>query len=155
MGVDRMVKKTIQCPKCKNEIEVYQNPIPTVDIIIEIESNGIVLIKRKNPPYGWAIPGGFVDYGESLEEATVREAKEETNLDVKLIKQFHTYSDPKRDPRHHSISTIYIAKAKGIPETKDDALEIGIFTESNLPEEIAFDHRSILKDYFKSLHHDK
>jgi ADP-ribose pyrophosphatase YjhB (NUDIX family) len=144
-----MVKKAIQCPKCKNEIEVYQNPIPTVDIIIEIESNGIVLIKRKNPPYGWAIPGGFVDYGESLEEAAVREAKEETNLDVKLIKQFHTYSDPIRDQRHHSISTIYIAKAKGIHEAKDDALEIGIFTESNLPDEIAFDHRSILKDYFK------
>ena len=150
-----MVKKTIQCPKCKNEIEIYQNPIPTVDIIIEIESNGIVLIKRKNPPYGWAIPGGFVDYGESLENAAVREAKEETNLDVKLIKQFHTYSDPIRDPRHHSISTVYVAKAKGIPQAKDDAVESGIFTKSNLPEEIAFDHRSILKNYFKSLHHDK
>ena len=105
-----MVKKTIQCSKCKNEIEVYKNPIPTVDIIIEIESKGIVLIKRKNPPYGWAIPGGFVDYGESLEEAAMREAKEETNLDVKLARQFHTYSDPKRDPRHHSISTVYISK---------------------------------------------
>ena len=79
VGVERMVKKTIQCPKCKKEIEVYQNPIPTIDIIIEIESKGIVLIKRKNPPYGWAIPGGFVDYRESLEEAAVREAKEETN----------------------------------------------------------------------------
>jgi ADP-ribose pyrophosphatase YjhB (NUDIX family) len=146
-----MVKKTIQCPRCKNEIEVYQNPIPTVDIIIEIPSKGIVLIKRKNPPDGWAIPGGFVDYGESLEEAAIREAKEETNLDVKLIKQFHTYSDPQRDPRHHSISTAYIAKAKGIPKAKDDATEIGIFTESNLPEEIAFDHRSILKDYFRQV----
>ncbi len=130
-------------------MEVYRNPIPTVDIIIEIEPNGIVLIKRKNPPPGWAIPGGFVDYGESLEEAAVREAKEETNLDVKLIEQFHTYSDPKRDPRHHSISTVYIAKAKGIPRAKDDALDIGIFDESNLPDEIAFDHRSILKDYFR------
>jgi ADP-ribose pyrophosphatase YjhB (NUDIX family) len=148
--VDRMPKKTIRCPKCKNKIEVYQNPIPTVDIIIEIESKGIVLIKRRNPPYGWAIPGGFVDYGESLEEAAVREAKEETNLDVKLVRQFHTYSDPERDPRHHSISTVYIAKAKGIPKAKDDALEIGIFNNSNLPDEIAFDHRSILRDYFKS-----
>jgi ADP-ribose pyrophosphatase YjhB (NUDIX family) len=144
-----MSKKTIRCSKCGNKIEVYQNPIPTVDIIMEIESKGIVLIKRKNPPYGWAIPGGFVDYGESLEEAAIREAKEETNLDVKLIRQFHTYSDPQRDPRHHSISTVYLAKAKGIPKAKDDALEIGIFTESNLPEEIAFDHRSILKDYFR------
>ena len=144
-----MTKKIIPCPKCGNEIEVYKNPIPTIDIIIEIESNGIVLIKRKNPPYGWAIPGGFVDYGESLENAAIREAKEETNLDVKLVRQFHTYSDPQRDPRHHSISTVYIAKAEGIPKAKDDAVEVGIFTESNLPEEIAFDHRSILKDYFK------
>lgn len=144
-----MARRTIPCPKCKNEIEVYQNPFPTVDTIIEIKSKGIVLIKRKNPPYGWAIPGGFVDYGESLEKAAVREAKEETNLDVKLIRQFHTYSDPKRDPRHHSISTVYIAKAKGIPKAKDDALEIGIFNQSNLPDEIAFDHRVILKDYFK------
>jgi ADP-ribose pyrophosphatase YjhB (NUDIX family) len=80
----------------------------------------------------------------------VREAKEETNLDVKLIRQFHTYSDPKRDPRHHSISTVYIAKAKGTPRAKDDAMEIGIFDASNLPDEIAFDHRIILRDYFKS-----
>lgn len=144
-----MKRRTIQCPRCQNEIEVYRNPIPTVDIIIEIESKGIVLIKRKNPPYGWAIPGGFVDYGESLGEAALREAKEETNLDVELKKQFHTYSDPKRDPRHHTISTVYISKGKGIPEPKDDATEIGIFTESNLPNEIAFDHRSILRDYFK------
>jgi ADP-ribose pyrophosphatase YjhB (NUDIX family) len=142
--------RIIRCPKCKSEIEVYKNPIPTVDIIIEIESKGIVLIKRKNPPYGWAFPGGFVDDGESLEEAAVREAKEETDLDVKLIEQFHTYSDPNRDPRHHTISTIYIAKAKGIPQAKDDAIEIGIFDESSLPDAIAFDHRSILKDYFKS-----
>jgi len=144
-----MARRIIQCPSCKNEIELFQNPLPTVDIVIETETKGIVLIKRKNPPYGWALPGGFVDYGESLEEAAVREAKEETDLDVKLNKQLHTYSDPKRDPRHHSISTVYIAKAKGKPQAKDDAIEIGIFNESNLPEEIAFDHRSILEDYFK------
>ena len=144
-----MTQKTIQCQRCQNEIEVYQNPIPTVDIIIEIESKGIVLIKRKNPPHGWAIPGGFVDYGESLEEAALREAKEETNLDVELTRQFHTYSDPKRDPRHHTISTVYIAKGKGKAKAKDDALEIGIFIESNLPDKIAFDHRHILNDYFK------
>jgi len=147
--VNKKAKRIIQCPKCQDEIELYQNPLPTVDIIIEIESEGIVLIKRKNPPYGWALPGGFVDYGESLEEAAIREAKEETDLDVKLNKQLHTYSDPKRDPRHHSISTVYIAKAKGRPQAKDDAIEIDIFNESNLPEEIAFDHRSILEDYFK------
>jgi ADP-ribose pyrophosphatase YjhB (NUDIX family) len=145
-----VAKRTIQCPKCGNEIEIYKNPIPTVDIIIEIESKGMVLIKRKNPPYGWALPGGFVDYGESLEEAAVREAKEETDLDVRLIGQFHTYSDPKRDPRHHSVSTVYVAKANGVPQAKDDAIEIGIFNETNLPDAIAFDHHFILKDYFKS-----
>jgi ADP-ribose pyrophosphatase YjhB (NUDIX family) len=149
--VNKKVKRIIQCPKCQDKIELYQNPLPTVDIIIEIESRGIVLIKRKNPPYGWALPGGFVDYGESLEEAAIREAKEETDLDVKLNKQLHTYSDPKRDPRHHSISTVYIGKAKGKPQAKDDAIEIGIFNESNLPEAIAFDHRSILEDYFKQV----
>ena len=146
-----MARRIIQCPRCKNEIEDYQNPVPTVDIIIEYEGGGIVLIKRKNPPYGWAIPGGFVDYGESLEEAAVREAKEETSLEVEFIRQFHTYSDPDRDPRYHTISTVYIGKGKGILEAKDDALEIGIFNRSNLPETIAFDHRRILEDYFKQL----
>jgi len=145
-----MARHTIRCPKCQTEIEIFRNPIPTVDIIIEVESKGVVLIKRKNPPYGWALPGGFVDYRESLEEAALREAKEETDLDVELVRQFHTYSDPRRDPRHHSISTVYIAKGKGIIQAKDDAIEIGAFNELNLPEEIAFDHLSILKDYFKS-----
>ena len=145
-----MAEKTITCPHCRGTIEVYHNPIPTVDIIIEIEFGRIVLIKRKNPPYGWAIPGGFVDYGESLEKAAVREAKEETNLDVELKRQFHTYSDPARDPRHHTITTVYIAKGKDLPEARDDASEIGIFTQSSLPTEIAFDHRKILEDYFKS-----
>lgn len=143
-----MSPKNIECPKCGQEIGIYQNPLLTVDIIIEIESKGIILIRRKNPPYGWALPGGFVDYGESLEEAAIREAKEETDLDVKLDKQLHTYSDPRRDPRHHSISTVYVAKADGKPEAKDDAAEIGIFDQSNLPDNIAFDHRSILNDYF-------
>ncbi|OGW49545.1 MAG: NUDIX hydrolase [Nitrospirae bacterium RBG_19FT_COMBO_42_15] len=126
----------------------FKNPIPTVDIIIELEGKGIILIKRKNPPHGWAIPGGFVDYGESLEDAAKREAKEETSLDVELIKQFHTYSDPKRDKRFHTISTVYIAKAKGEPRAADDAAEVGIFNIDNLPEPIVFDHKEILRDYF-------
>lgn len=124
-----------------------RNPFCTVDAIIETEG-GIILIKRKNPPSGWAIPGGFVDYGESLEDAVRREAKEETRLDIKLIRQFHTYSDPKRDPRHHTISTIFIATAAGKPKAGDDAREVGIFNKDNLPEDIAFDHRQILEDYF-------
>jgi ADP-ribose pyrophosphatase YjhB (NUDIX family) len=124
-----------------------KNPLPTVDLIIEVKE-GIILIKRKNPPEGWALPGGFVDYGESIEAAAIREAKEETGLDPRLIRQFHTYSDPKRDPRHHTITTVFIATAQGSAIAGDDAKEIGVFQRDNLPEVIAFDHRDILNDYF-------
>jgi len=124
-----------------------RNPIPTVDIIIELDK-GIVLVKRKNPPEGWALPGGFVDYGESLESAAIREAKEETGLDILLLRQFHTYSDPKRDPRHHTISTVFIARAKGKATAGDDAKEVGVFRKDNIPDSIAFDHRDIINDYF-------
>jgi ADP-ribose pyrophosphatase YjhB (NUDIX family) len=126
-----------------------KNPLPTVDIIIEIAGRGIVLIERKNPPHGWAIPGGFVDYGESLERAAVREAKEETSLDVTLVEQFHTYSDPRRDPRHHTIATVYIAAAEGAPKGEDDAKEARLFSENDLPRPIVFDHPQILRDYFR------
>jgi ADP-ribose pyrophosphatase YjhB (NUDIX family) len=131
----------------------HKCPIPTVDIIIEIKrkngQEGIILIKRKNPPHGWALPGGFVDLGESLEEAAVREAKEETSLDIILKSQFHTYSDPKRDPRKHTISTVYVATAQGRPKAQDDAQDIGIFTEEEINFPLAFDHQKILADYFK------
>ena len=127
----------------------YKNPFPTVDIIIEVKG-GIVLIERKNPPHGWAIPGGFVDYGETTEAAAVREAKEETSLDVTLTRFLGVYSDPSRDPRSHTISTVYVAIAAGQPIAADDAAEAGVFTEDNLPENIVFDHRKILEDYFSS-----
>lgn len=130
-----------------------RNPVPTIDIIIELKKEdgqeGIVLIKRKNPPHGWALPGGFVDYGESLEEAAVREAKEETSLDIQLKSQLHTYSDPKRDPRLHTISTVYIAASQGKPKAQDDAKEIGIFTKEEINFPLAFDHIKILSDYFE------
>lgn len=126
-----------------------RNPIPTVDIIIELQGRGIVLIKRKNPPYGWALPGGFVDYGESLEEAAVREAREETSLEVELLRQFHTYSDPGRDPRFHTLSTVFIARSSGEPRPADDATEIGVFKRESLPKDLAFDHARILEDYFE------
>ncbi len=141
-------KQVIKCPSCGQEIEIYKNPIPTVDIIIETPE-GIVLIKRRNPPYGWALPGGFVDYGETLEEAAVREAKEETGLDIELIRQFHAYSDPDRDPRQHTITVVFIAKAEGRPTAGDDAKEVAVFTKENLPKPLAFDHERILKDYFE------
>ena len=128
----------------------YRNPVPAVDLIIEIEGRGLVLIERRNPPHGWALPGGFVDYGESLEQAAVREAKEETCLDVELLGQFHTYSDPGRDPRMHCISTVFVAKATGTPRAEDDAKSCIVVPADQLPEAMAFDHRQILQDYLGS-----
>lgn len=127
----------------------YKNPLPTVDIIIELPGRGIVLIERKNEPHGWAIPGGFVDYGESLEDAAVREALEETSLKVKLVCQLHAYSDPKRDPRFHTVSIVFVARAEGEPVARDDAKGIGVFIEEDLPSPLVFDHAGILKDYFR------
>ncbi|MGO9378603.1 MAG: NUDIX domain-containing protein [Dissulfurispiraceae bacterium] len=124
-----------------------RNPFPTIDIIIEY-SGGVILVRRRNPPYGWAIPGGFVDYGESLEDAAVREAKEETGLTAELVRQFHAYSAPDRDPRFHTISVVFIARGKGDLQAADDAADAAVFTKDNLPEDIAFDHRAILEDYF-------
>ena len=143
------VKKNIPCPRCGGAIEAYRNPVPTVDVIIEMEDGGVVLIKRKHQPVGWAIPGGFVDYGESLEQAALREAREETSLEVTLTGQMHTYSAPDRDPRQHTITTVYIAKGKGVPAAADDAEAIGIFRRDNLPRPLMFDHARILKDYFE------
>ena len=124
-------------------------PLTTVDTIIELFSGGIVLVERKNPPHGWALPGGFVDYGESLELAAIREAKEETCLDITLVEQFHTYSDPQRDPRHHTVSTVYLAIAYGAPQGGDDAQDAKVFIETELPNPIVFDHPKILADYFR------
>ena len=128
--------------------EKLRNPLLTVDIIVEI-SGCIVLIERKNIPHGWAIPGGFVDYGESIEAAALREAKEEISLDVVLIEQFYTYSNPNRDARHHTVSTVFIGTADGIPRGADDAKIARLFRESDLPQPIVFDHKQILSDYFK------
>ncbi len=127
-----------------------KTPFVTVDIIIRYKG-GIVMIERKNPPPGWAIPGGFVDIGESLEEAAIREAKEETSLDVTLIEQFHAYSKPGRDPRFHTVSVVFIAEGKGTLAGRDDARKAEVFTEGSLPDQIAFDHAEILTDYFSYL----
>jgi len=120
-----------------------------VDAIIELKE-GIILIERSNPPFGLALPGGFVDYGESLEEAVRREAKEETSMNLTEVKQFHTYSDPKRDPRFHTIGTIFIARGKGSPEAGDDAKGLKIVKyEDLLKFNYAFDHKKIIQDYLK------
>jgi O-acetyl-ADP-ribose deacetylase (regulator of RNase III)/ADP-ribose pyrophosphatase YjhB (NUDIX family) len=125
-------------------------PYVTVDALIELPE-GIVVIRRSNPPFGWALPGGFVDYGESLEDAVKREAKEETNLDLTEIKQFHSYSDPQRDPRFHTVGTVFIAKAKGRPKAGDDATGLKVVSLKELEKlDFAFDHKKIIQDYLDS-----
>lgn len=125
-------------------------PLLAADIIIELvdrPGRPIVLIERRNPPPGWAIPGGFVDVGESIEQAAVREAREETALEVRLMILLGVYSDPKRDARGHTASVVYVAAAQGTPRALDDAAAVEAFNPENLPANLAFDHRRILTDY--------
>jgi 8-oxo-dGTP diphosphatase len=119
--------------------------VPTVDVIIRA-AGGVVLVRRKNPPLGWALPGGYVDVGETLEAAAAREALEETGLVVRLARQFHAYSDPARDPRRHTITTVFLADADGLPRGGDDAAEARVFPVAELPP-LVFDHAQILADY--------
>lgn len=133
----------------------YRNPLPTTDAIIGGPDGRIVLILRRNEPHGWALPGGFVDHGEELGAACRREAKEETGLDVELVTQFFTYSDPRRDPRKHTISTVYACRvsAGASPRGGDDAAEARWFNESEIPwKDLCFDHAEILRDYFRWVH---
>lgn len=124
-----------------------KGPYVTVDAIIE-RPDGIVLIERSNPPYGWALPGGFVDYGESLELAVVREVKEETGLDFANVRQFHAYSDPERDPRFHTISTVFIGDGKGTPKFGSDAKGLKVVAHHELLNlDYAFDHKKVITDY--------
>jgi 8-oxo-dGTP diphosphatase len=124
-------------------------PAVTVDAIIDMGAGMIVLLERKNDPQGWALPGGFVEVGETLEQALLREVKEETGLEVEIVRQFHSYSDPNRDPRGHTVSIVFIVRAYGKPhESSPEARKIELFHQMNLPENICFDHRDILMDYF-------
>ena len=127
-------------------------PLLTVDIIIEMmdqSDHPIILIERKNPPHGWALPGGFVDVGETIETAAIREAKEETNLDITLIELLGIYSDPQRDKRGHTVSAVYIAQASGPPKAQDDAANLQICNPTQPPGNLAFDHQQILDDYLR------
>jgi len=121
-------------------------PLLTVDVIITTP-RGIVLVKRKHVPFGWALPGGFVDVGETVEHAAAREAREETGLKVRNLKMFGCYSDPRRDPRGHTVSVVFTAGARGIPKGADDALRAGVFSPARLPRPICFDHSRILRDW--------
>ena len=125
-------------------------PSVAVDVVIELvdrPGRPIVLIERRNPPFGWALPGGFVDVGESLEQAAVREAREETSLVVRLKALLGCYSDPARDPRGHTVSPVYVAEAAGEPVAADDARNLAVFDPERPPSALAFDHARILEDY--------
>jgi len=128
---------------------IHAQPRLTVDVIIELgASKQVVLVRRKNPPFGWALPGGFVDVGETVERAAIREVAEETSLSVVLSRQFHVYSEPSRDPRAHTVSVVFVGAADGEPRGADDAAEARAFPPDDLPADLAFDHRQILDDYF-------
>lgn len=143
------MKEKIVCPDCGHTIERWKNPFPTADVIVDIGGK-VVLVKRKNPPEGWAIPGGFIDYGESAEDAAVREIREETGLEITDLCQFRVYSAPDRDPRFHTLTVVFTANSTGVPEAGDDAGEADLFGPDELPENLAFDHADVLDDYFKS-----
>ena len=123
-----------------------RNPYPTADVVIE-NGDGIVLVRRKNEPIGWALPGGFVDTGECVEAAAVREMKEETGLDVRLETLLYVYSDPARDPRFHTMTIVFVGQADGVPLGDDDAAEARSFPTDRLPSPIVFDHAQIIADY--------
>ncbi len=140
----------LPCPSCGAAVKSYLNPIPTVDIIIEV-NEGIILIERRNEPFGWALPGGFVDYGETLEAAARREALEETGMEISDLCLLGCYSDPSRDPRQHTITTVFVATGNGNPKAGDDARQLAIYPTTSLPEKLCFDHGMILNDYKKML----
>lgn len=139
----------LKCPNCGATVKTFRNPFPTVDVIIRVDDR-IVLIERKNEPKGWALPGGFVDYGESFERAAIREAKEETGLDLENLRQFGAYSDPGRDPRQHNVSVVFTADGRGTLEGADDAAHAELFSLDALPSLLCFDHGQILEDYRKA-----
>ncbi len=123
-----------------------RGPAPTVDVVIAVRGDRVVLVRRRSPPPGWALPGGFVDEGETLEAAAVREAREETGLDVDLCDLLYVYSDPRRDPRRHTTSAVFLGRAAGDPVGADDAAEARAFAWDALPAPLAFDHAEILAD---------
>jgi 8-oxo-dGTP diphosphatase len=137
------------CELCGRPLPVYSNPTPTVDIIIACPGRKVVLIERKNTPFGWALPGGFVDYGETVERAAIREALEETGLEVELTGLFGVYSDPKRDARKHTLSVVFTAQPLDVSRlgAGDDAARAEVFSLDVLPKPLVFDHETILSDY--------
>ncbi len=140
------MKETLTCPRCGGEVVRYRNPFPTVDLVIEVDG-GVLFVKRRNPPLGWALPGGFIDYGETAEEAARREALEETGLEVELRGVLGVYSAPERDPRHHTLTVAFVARGNGAPRAGDDAAEVVCRPPELPPQPLLFDHPLILAHY--------
>ena len=147
------MKKDLPCPSCGGHVSVYANPAPTADILIHELGRGVAIIARVNPPLGFALPGGFVDEGEWLEHAALREAKEETSLDVALVGLLGVYSRPDRDPRGHTLTAVFVARCKtpGLLQADDDALTAAWYDPSCPPAPMCFDHGRVLKDFQEHL----
>jgi 8-oxo-dGTP diphosphatase len=143
------VDQTTFCPHCGKPVPMHKNPVPTADVLVYVPGRGVLLIERKNVPLGWALPGGFVEYGESVEQAAIREAREETGLEVELISLLGVYSSPERDPRRHTMSTVFIAQPKDLSTLKagDDASGTAFFPLGKWPHPVVFDHLAVLKDF--------
>ncbi len=147
------MQKPLICPHCGKEAKKYLQPAPTADVIIYDEEKGIVFIERKNEPLGFALPGGFIDEGESVEEAAIREMKEETNLDVDLLGIVGVYSKPDRDPRFHTMTITFAGKAKDISQLNagDDAATAKFYSLDNIPSPLCFDHGKMVADFLNYL----
>lgn len=136
---------TRTCPSCGTQIETYKNPFPAADVLV-IRGDKVLLIERRNPPHGWAIPGGFIEYGEDAESAARRELNEETGLEASSLELLGVYSNPSRDPRFHTITVVYLGEAAGEPRAADDALSARWFALNELPAPLAFDHAQVIAD---------
>lgn len=145
--------KTFPCPHCGQGISTFANPVPTVDVLVYLPWKGIVLVERANEPHGWALPGGFVDEGESVEHAAIREAREEIGLDVELTGLLGVYSRPDRDPRRHTLSVVFTAlpRTPAEPRGGDDARSAAWFPLDSLPDPMVFDHAEIVRDFADAL----
>lgn len=147
------MQKSISCPHCGKPYKVYRNPTPTADVVIYDPERGVVIISRKNFPHGYALPGGYIDEGEQAEMAAIREMKEETNLDVRLLGLLGVYSRPDRDPRQHNMSVVFVGEVldPNMLKAGDDAEQAAFYKLEALPEPIVFDHKQILIDFAEYL----
>ncbi|MDR1857603.1 MAG: NUDIX hydrolase [Desulfovibrio sp.] len=147
------MQKSVTCPHCKRSFKQFANPVPTTDVVIHYHGRGVVIIRRANPPLGYALPGGFIEEGEQAEAAAVREMREETGLDVELTGLLGVYSRPGRDPRQHTMSVVFVGSPRDPDAIKagDDAAEAAYYQLDALPSPLVFDHAAILEDFRRHL----